>query len=110
MDRSVNYYTELLGQAPAMVSPHWSEFELDGGTKLGLHGGRHGEDRGVNNWVLCLATPDMKATLARLKEHGIEMEGHFDQTPSGLLATFHDPDGNVIQFIDSKATIETVHG
>lgn len=98
MARSLAFYRETLGLEPTFVSDHWSDFDL-GGVRLGLHLG----SGGPGGFVPTLACHDLPA----LKESaGSWLQGDYHQTPSGVLITLVDADGNILQVIQPGSRLE----
>lgn len=102
MQRSVTFYRDVLGLTPGVVSPYWSDFAL-GGMKLGLHPRLTdaADPLGVEGkgWYLGLETDDLKALVAKVEGSEGAVVGGFHQTPSGVVATLVDPDGNPLQAV-----------
>ncbi|MFN8139182.1 MAG: VOC family protein [Fimbriimonadales bacterium] len=102
MDTAVAFYRDVLGLTPKMVSPYWSEFDVNG-TRLALHPGANGS---VGGWTTCLATEDLAALRERVKAAGSPQIGEYHQTPGGVIFEFHDLDGNQLQAIQNGTKIE----
>lgn len=102
MDRSVAFYRDVLGLKPAVVSPYWSHFELEGGA-LGLHPPLEGAAPpyavAKKGWVVGVRTPDVKALRERLVAAGADVDADYYELPQGTTITFRDPDGNPIQAV-----------
>lgn len=102
MDRSVAFYRDTLGLKPAILSPYWSHFELEGGA-LGLHPPLEGSEPPLavpkKGWVVGVRTHDLKALRQRLVEAGADVDADFYELPQGTSLTFRDPDGHAIQAI-----------
>jgi predicted enzyme related to lactoylglutathione lyase len=101
MDRSVAFYRDVLGLSPAYTSPYWSEFDLGNG-KIALHpplGAGTGPTNTGSGWFLGVRTEDISGLKARLQSSGAAIVADYHDTPSGVVLTFADPDGNPIQAI-----------
>ena len=57
---------------------------------------------GARNPFLSLLVDDINATVATLKERGVEFSGDVKDEPFGKLITILDPDGNEIIFHELK--------
>ncbi|MCW5942221.1 MAG: VOC family protein [Fimbriimonadaceae bacterium] len=100
MDRAVAFYRDVLGLTPAVQSPFWSDFQL-GDHRIGLHPA-HDLSRPtgpMGGWRLGLATDDLRALRRKLEAAGATILDDYHETPSGVVLTFADPDGNPIQAI-----------
>ncbi|MFZ4507396.1 MAG: VOC family protein [Fimbriimonas sp.] len=104
MERSVKFYQAILGRAPLVNSPHWSEFEV-GANKIGLHPGTQGE-KPVGGWMLTLEVESVVRFHLLVAKAGGSIDGDYHQTPSGVVLTFADPDGNPIQAMQVGATLD----
>lgn len=96
-----NFYTDILGLAPHSVRPHFVSFRW-GNTRLGI--GVHSDVTGKSNdplrIMVNLRVKDIHAEHNRLRDLGVK----FIRSPEfehwgGLVSTFSDPDGNVIQLL-----------
>ena len=98
MQRSVQFYRDILELTVISVSDDWSEFEA-GSIHIALHPGRANEspipeagtDAGTLNIVLHV--PDLEATCQDLRNQGIDVDGPLALEGLPPLATFSDPDG-----------------
>jgi len=101
MERAVGFYRDVLGLTPGNQTPYWSDFDLPGGTKLGLHppftGGNMANGSG---WILGIEVDDVVALRATLEAGGHEVGGYND-VPGGVVIAFTDMDGNPIQAIQT---------
>lgn len=108
MDRSVAFYRDVLGLAPTMVTPYWSQFDLEGGS-IGLHPPVEGSTppyaQNKKGWVLGLRTSDLAGLRVRLEASGAEVDTQYHETPGGPIFGFRDPDGTPIQAIQMGAKI-----
>jgi glyoxylase I family protein len=58
-----------------------------------------GDDRAPTTFQhFAIAVDDLRATRDRLREHGVELEGHQVIDEYGLQAFIRDPSGNVVEF------------
>lgn len=106
MERSVAFYRDVLGLTPAIESPYWSQFDLEGGA-IGLHPPIEGSNppcaQDKKGWVLGVRTHDLAALRARLEAAGVDVDADYHQTPGGAILGFRDPEGTPIQAIQIGA-------
>lgn len=101
MDRSVEFYRDVLGLKLGYASPHWSQFEV-GATVLGLHPA--GETVSVNPEVgvsFGFYVDDLDAVLAEVTGRGARLMRRTDEG-FGQLALLADPDGYTVQLCQLK--------
>ena len=93
LNRSVEFYTKTLGLALAYRddSANWAEIELNG-VHLGLMQAEPAG--GARNPFLSLLVDNLAATVATLKERGVNFDGDIRTEAYGRLITVTDPDGN----------------
>jgi predicted enzyme related to lactoylglutathione lyase len=103
MSRAVAFYRDVLGLPPTLVTPGWSQFDLEG-ISLGLHPVYQGSSGpGPGGWSLGLECESLKALAEKLSAAGHEQSGPHD-VPGGAVITFADPDGNPVQVIQRGIT------
>lgn len=102
MDVAVYFYREVLGLNAAMVSSHWSEFDLGNG-KIALHSKLEGASEPLGEyrkgWFLGMRTNDIQGLRKALEDYGAPIHGDYHDIPSGVVLDFSDPDGNTIEAI-----------
>lgn len=98
MDRAVAFYRDVLGLTPGYTSPYWSDFDL-GAFKIGLHPGAKQPAQAGSGWYLGLATNDLKALRDSVEASSGSVVEDYHQTPSGVVLTIADPDGNPVQLM-----------
>jgi predicted enzyme related to lactoylglutathione lyase len=97
--RAVGFYRDVLGLTPGNVSPYWSDFELPGGTKIGLHPPfAVGKMPDGSGWIHGIEVDDVVA-LRKAVEAAGQLVGGYHDVPGGVVIDFADPDGNPIQAI-----------
>ena len=102
MDRAVAFYRDVLGLASKFASPYWSEFDAGNGVTIALH---HQLDPGQPlvaqsaGWVLGVQTDDLASLRAKVEAGGGTVVGEYHDTPSGVVLTMADLDGNQFQAI-----------
>ena len=93
-------YTALLGIAPVADSSYYVGFEADG-QHIGLVPG--GGPQGMTSPVAYWEVPDIEAKLAEVTAAGAQVnESPRDVGGGRLVATFTDPDGNVLGLVQDQ--------
>ena len=101
--RSVGFYSKL-GFKPSIRMPFYVEFNVPGGTVLGLHAaeGKKGKKRGGNNlegWGIMLRVKDIRKLVTDLERKRIRCSP-VKMAPGGAyFSSFQDPDGNRLTLI-----------
>ncbi|MFJ1896096.1 MULTISPECIES: VOC family protein [unclassified Streptomyces] len=93
-------YTALLGVAPTADAPYYVGYEA-GGQHIGLvpDGGGQGTGSPVTYWEV----PDIEAKLAEVTAAGATVKEPAHDVGGGrLVATFTDPDGNVLGLLQDS--------
>ena len=93
-------YTALLGMPPQNDAPYYVGYEAEG-QHIGLvpNGGPQGMTSPVAYWHVA----DIEAKLAEVTEAGATLKDPARDVGSGrLVATFSDPDGNVLGLIQDR--------
>jgi len=104
MDRSVNFYTKVLGlQLIQRFGNHWASAAA-GKLAIGLHTASNENPAGRNgSTVIGLElTGDIDDSVATLKQKGVRFRGAVSQDNAGKIAYFEDPDGNLLYMIHPK--------
>ncbi len=101
--RLVPFYRDVLGLKPQMESEGFVVFLLNGaGLAIGTHSEVQGRSRDPNRMMVNLRVDDCQGEYERLSKQGVE----FIRTPTKdaihIIATFHDPDGNVLQLLEDR--------
>jgi predicted enzyme related to lactoylglutathione lyase len=93
-------YTALLGIAPQSDAPYYVGYEI-AGQQIGLVPG--GAAQGMTSPVAYWHVPDIEAKLAEVTAAGAKVKESPRDVGSGrLVATFTDPDGNVLGLIQDR--------
>lgn len=67
---------------------------------LSTHDAVEGESRDPNRVMINFLTYDLEALAARMAERGVEFtHGPVQMSWGGMMATFRDPDGNILQLL-----------
>ncbi len=87
-------YTALLGMPPQTDAPYYVGFEAEG-QQIGLVPG--GGPQGMTSPVAYWHVPDIEAKLAEVTAAGATVQEPAHDVGGGrLVATFADPDGNIL--------------
>jgi predicted enzyme related to lactoylglutathione lyase len=93
-------YTALLGFPPQTDGPYYVGFEAEG-QQIGLVPG--GGPQGMTSPVAYWHVPDIEAKLAEVTAAGATLKDAARDVGGGrLVATFTDPDGNVLGLIQDR--------
>ncbi len=99
--RLVPFYRDVLGLRPQAETEGFVVFILNGaGLAIGKHSEVQGRSRDPNRVMVNFRVKDCQAEYERLSKRGVE----FIRTPTKdaihIIATFADPDGNVLQLLE----------
>jgi predicted enzyme related to lactoylglutathione lyase len=97
MDRAVTFYRDTLELDVVEQEGGWTEVTA-GDQVIGLNRGE--SPQGSGGAVIAFAVTDIDATVAQLRDRGVEFRGEVSEHPWGKIAPFADPDGNVLQVIE----------
>ena len=93
-------YTALLGAEPSADAPYYVGYDVEG-QHIGLV--PNGAQQGMPGPVAYWHVPDIEAKLAEVTAAGAAVKQAPQDVGSGrLVATFADPDGNVIGLIQDR--------
>lgn len=99
------FYRDTLGLPVRTDRGHHLAFEWPGGMRLtlGVHAGIHsGPARDPLRIMINFEVMDIHATAAHLQQRGVTFTRPPSQEPwGGWIATFADPDGNMLQLLQS---------
>jgi predicted enzyme related to lactoylglutathione lyase len=99
LEKAKPVYTALLGVAPTADAPYYVGYEAEG-QQIGLVPGGGGMTSPVAYWHVA----DIEAKLAEVTAAGATLkESPRDVGGGRLVATFADPDGNVLGLIQDQA-------
>ncbi len=97
--RLTAFYRDVIGLQTEMEAEGFVAFQGAGGAQLAL--GVHSEVKGASKdpyrVMVDLAVDDCQAEYERLKGQGVEFVRPPSQDQGVIIATFTDPDGNVLQ-------------
>jgi predicted enzyme related to lactoylglutathione lyase len=97
------FYQHVLGLPLHSRHEDFIAFELRPGVRLnlGAHSQVHGRARDPYRVMVHLKVGDIHALSARLKSHGTAFLRDPEQESwGGWVATFQDPDGNILQLLE----------
>jgi catechol 2,3-dioxygenase-like lactoylglutathione lyase family enzyme len=100
-DAMARFYRDRLGLIPRSSKPDFINFDWAGvRLSVSVHGGVSGPSRDPLRIMVNLAVDDIHALHARLQREGVV----FTRPPEaeewgGQVATFLDPDGNLLQLL-----------
>jgi predicted enzyme related to lactoylglutathione lyase len=105
LDRAKAVYTALLGITPQADSSYYVGYEV-AGQQIGLVPG--GAAQGMTAPVAYWHVPDIEAKLAEVTAAGATVQESPRNVGAGrLVATFTDPDGNVLGLIQDPVSAGT---
>ncbi|HMD24697.1 MAG TPA: VOC family protein [Streptosporangiaceae bacterium] len=94
-------YTALLGAEPTSDTPYYVGYEV-GGQQIGLV--PNGASQGMTGPVAYWHVPDIAAKLAEVTAAGATVQEPAHEVGGGRqVATFADPDGNVLGLLQDPA-------
>lgn len=101
-DRLAAFYREVV-QVPGMPGMEGPMFDIGGGNMLAIDG--HSEVRGAAKEaprvILSLFVDDLASEQRRLEDQGVRfLRTAGREYWGGVISTFADPDGNLVQFIE----------
>jgi catechol 2,3-dioxygenase-like lactoylglutathione lyase family enzyme len=96
--RSCDFFEKKLGLKIAYREDNWAEVDLNA-VHLGLMPSE--QAGGARNPFLSLLVDDINATVATLKERGVEFVGDVKDETFGKLITVKDPDGNLFDLFEA---------
>ena len=100
LEKAKVVYTALLGQPPQTDGPYYVGFDV-AGQHIGLVPG--GGPQGMTSPVAYWHVPDIEAKLAEVTAAGGTVKEPAHDVGGGrLVATFTDPDGNVLGLIQDR--------
>lgn len=108
-DRSIEFYSDALGFEKRTDIPfgggyRWVEvYPPNGTTGIALAPPREGDAVGVQTGI-SLATDDVEATHAHLREHGVDVDAEVMRMgdPVPPMFWFRDPDGNTLLVVEQR--------
>lgn len=101
LERLVAFYRDTLGLTLRGHKEGWANFEWGSlRLNLGLHDGVKGRSQDPYRIMISFGITDIHHEYHRLCDQGVEFIRHPEQEHwGGWVATFLDPDGNVLQLL-----------
>jgi catechol 2,3-dioxygenase-like lactoylglutathione lyase family enzyme len=97
MDRSVRFYSEVLGlRLIERYGDHWAAVDVGGGMHIGLHPGSAESPAGIRGSLsIGFAVQEGIENLVKeLTRRGVAFDGPIHEDKAGKFASFRDRDGN----------------
>lgn len=96
MDRSVDFYQNILGLKLLFKMDEWTEFSV-GGQRLAIHKvDSVAQPKDAGGAIVSLEVKQITNTIAYLKERGVRFVQEMQEFPFGKMAVFFDPDNNMV--------------
>lgn len=112
MDRSIRFYTEILGlQLTQRFGEHWAQVQA-GELVIGLHPASAQSPSGHNGSItigFTFSTP-IEEAVSTLKQKGVRFPGPIIQDNAGKVAYFEDPDGNTLYLWETASWAQHTPG
>ena len=105
LERLLRFYQDTLGLEPHsrhgdFVSFQWDKMRLG----IGLHSSVTGQSKDPHRIMINLGTKEIHGLTQRLKERGVSFLREPEKEHwGGWVATFEDPDGNIIQLLQQPS-------
>ncbi len=95
------FYRDTLGMKVGMEAPRFVILGSpnEPAVALGTHSEVHGKAKDAARHIVGFETDDIQGDCARLKAAGVEFVEEPNKMDSGWIATFKDPEGNLVQFL-----------
>lgn len=99
LQRLAPFYRDVLGLSAEMESDEFVVLGGSGGPQLaiGTHSEVKGRSQDPNRVMVDFAVDDCQAEYERLSAKGVEFVREPSQDQGFIVATFQDPDGNLLQ-------------
>jgi predicted enzyme related to lactoylglutathione lyase len=98
LDRSIEFYGDVLGLEVEKHSDHWAQADV-GGTAIGFHIAEEVKAPGGESFALIFDVDDVDEVFRAVGERDVETVEEPHDQPYGRIATLRDPDGYVIQIL-----------
>jgi catechol 2,3-dioxygenase-like lactoylglutathione lyase family enzyme len=106
MDRSIHFYTEVLGLGLTQrFGNHWAQVEA-GRLTIGLHPASAENSAGRDGSITVgfVLSTKIEDAVSTLQQKGVKFRGPISLEPNaGKFAYFEDPDGNVLYMMEIVA-------
>ena len=99
--RLLPFYRDVLGLKPLVEAGEFAVFPLSAGVglRIGTHSDVRGPARDPSRVMVNFRVEDCQAEYERLAEQGVEFIRPPSRDAIHVVATFLDPDGNVLQLM-----------
>ena len=99
LPRLAAFYRDVVGLKPEMEDTNFVVFAGEGGAQLalGVHSEVKGRAKDPDRVIVDFQVDDCQAEYARLNAKGVEFARPPSQDQGAIIATFADPDGNLLQ-------------
>ena len=99
LPRLTAFYRDVMGLPLEMEQDGFVMFQGAGGAQLalGVHSEVKGRAKDPDRVIVDFAVNDCQAEYARLNANGVEFARPPSQDQGAIIATFADPDGNLLQ-------------
>lgn len=102
MNKSVQYYREVLNLSVEEQSPDWTTFKFANGHRVCLHG-TNDASKVDGSSVLVMSVKNLEEVVATLKSRGAEVIHDIHEVcPNGYSADVRDPNGVALSFFEYK--------
>lgn len=103
MNLLVPFYRDVLGLKPAAEAEGFAVFLPNGsGLRIGTHSEVEGRSRDPNRVMVNFGVEDCQAEYERLRRQGVEFIREPSRDAIHIIATFLDPDGNLLQLLEDR--------
>lgn len=96
MDRTVEFYHQVLGLKLLFQREDWSEFDIDGQRLAFCKVDAPSENNDSFLPGISFLAQPIEPVIADLSGKGVHFVGNLEVYPYGKLASFRDPDGNIL--------------
>ena len=101
VNRLLPFYRDVLGLKPLIATEEFAVFPLSPGVglRIGTHSEVRGRARDPNRVMVNFRVEDCQAEYEQLSQQGVEFTRAPTRDAIHIVATFDDPDGNVLQLL-----------
>jgi predicted enzyme related to lactoylglutathione lyase len=104
LERSRDFYRNVMGLRVANDQvPHWVDFDLGGGKRLGLHPEGAGRKVTPGTLQLGFAVPNVDKFITDARVMGARILQEPFDAPFGRIAILSDPDGYAVQVFTPRS-------
>lgn len=101
---AARFYHEVIGLNPVLHHDHRPHFDLGGIYLAILHGSPRSAEGAVPARfpILAFSVNSLQNAIARLEANEVEMPWGIEEDANSRWVMFHDPAGNLIEFVEFK--------